>query len=90
MDIEFDPRKRELTLADRGLDFADAERLFDGPHVTLEDCRFDYSEPRYMTYGLLAERMVMIAWTPTETGIRVISMRKCNERERKKFAARMG
>lgn len=90
MDIEFDPRKREMTLADRGLDFLDAGRLFEGAHVTLEDCRFDYSEARYMTYGLLAERMVMIAWTPTATGIRVISMRKCNERERKKFAARMG
>jgi uncharacterized DUF497 family protein len=89
MDIEFDPEKRNLTLRERGLDFADAGRIFDGPKFTLED-RFDYPEPRSLTFGLLDERMVMIAWTPTETGIRVISMRKCNDRERKKFAARMG
>lgn len=76
MDLEFDPVSREKTLVERGLDFAEAERIFDGPHLTLEDCRFDHPEPRFMTYGLLAERMVVIAWMPTNTGIRVISMRK--------------
>lgn len=90
MDVDFDPVKRERTLAERGLDFSDAGRIFEGPHLTMEDIRFNYPEPRFMTYGLLAERMIMIAWTPTGAGIRVISMRKCNERERKKFAARMG
>ena len=90
MDIEFDPEKRNLTLRERGLDFADAGRIFGGPKFTLEDDRFDYPEPRFITFGLLDERMVMIAWTPTEAGIRVISMRKCNDRERRKFAARMG
>jgi hypothetical protein len=39
---------------------------------------------------LIDDRLVMIAWTPTENGIRVISMRKCNEREQKAFTARLG
>jgi uncharacterized DUF497 family protein len=34
MDITFDPAKRKTTLAERGLDFADAGRVFAG--VTLE------------------------------------------------------
>ena len=52
--------------------------------------RFDYPEPRFQTFGLLDGRLVMFAWTPTADGIRVVSMRKCNERERRKFANRLG
>jgi uncharacterized DUF497 family protein len=90
MEISFDPAKREATLRERGIDFAEAGLLFDDPSYTLEDDRFAYPEPRFLTYGMLHGRLAMIAWTPTETGIRVISMRKCNEREQARFAARMG
>lgn len=90
MIIEFDEEKRRRTLNERGLDFADAARVFDGPEFTQRDDRYDYPEPRYQTYGLIDERLVMIAWIPTEDGIRVISMRRCNEREQRKFAERLG
>ena len=90
MEISFDPAKREATLRERGIDFAEAGLLFDDPSYTFEDDRFAYPEPRFLTYGMLHGRLAMIAWTPAETGIRVISMRKCNEREQARFAARMG
>ncbi len=90
MDISYDEAKRQKTLRARGLDFADAGKIFEGTVIELEDDRFDYPEQRLRTYGLIDNRLVMIAWTPTETGIRVISMRKCNEREQKAFTARMG
>ena len=90
MEISFDPLKRAMTLQDRGLDFNDAARLFDGPTLTLEDDRFAYPEPRFQSYGLLEDRLVMIAWTPTNTGIRVISMRKCNDKERRRILRRLG
>jgi uncharacterized protein len=90
MQITFDEEKRRRTLEDRGLDFADADRIFDGPEFTQLDDRFDYPEARYQTYGILNERLVMIAWTPVEGGIHVISMRKCNDREQRKFARRLG
>ncbi|MFN3817516.1 hypothetical protein [Blastomonas sp.] len=32
----------------------------------------------------------MTAWTPVKGGVRVISMRKCNEREQAKFNRRLG
>lgn len=47
MKIEFDPSKREKTLMERDLDFADAGEVFAGHHFTLEDARNDYDEPRY-------------------------------------------
>lgn len=90
MEVEFDPRKREETLRERGLDFAEAGKVFDGPRLTLEDARFDYPEPRFQTFGMLGRRMVIVVWTPSGTGIRVISMRKCNEREQRRYGARMG
>jgi uncharacterized DUF497 family protein len=90
MKISYDPAKREATLLERGLDFEDAWQLFEPPTVTFEDDRFDYPEQRQITVGYLNNRMAMVAWTLTEQGIRVISMRKINEREQKRFAPRMG
>ncbi len=70
MRISFDPAKRAATLRMRGLDFADAAAVFEGPTFTFPDERFDY--PEDITAGLLAERMVIVVWTPAEDGRRVI------------------
>ena len=90
MDVSFETEKRAWTLAERGLDFADAARVFDGTTLTQEDDRFDYPEPRYQTYGWLAERLVLMVWTPTDTGIRVISMRNCHDKESRRIAPSLG
>ena len=90
MTIEFDDAKRDWTLRERGLDFTDAGAIFEGPGFTQLDDRFDYPETRFQTYGRLNERLVMIAWTPIPGGIHVISMRKCNDREQRKFASKLG
>ena len=86
MEISFDPVKRAWTLAERGLDFADAGTVFAGKVFAFEDVRFAYPERRYSTIGMLEERMVVILWVDAEDGRRVISMRKANARERKRFA----
>lgn len=90
MEISFDPAKRAATLAHRGLDFADAPRLFAGLTYTRPDDRFAYPEPRFQTYGLLDERLVMVVWAETGDGRRIISMRKCNEREQHRFRQQLG
>lgn len=75
MKIEFDPKKRNKTLKERGLDFARAEEIFNGQHFTGEDSREDYSETRYITVGKLDDRMVVMTWTPRGEVRRIISMR---------------
>ncbi|PCG09739.1 hypothetical protein COA17_07795 [Sphingomonas ginsenosidimutans] len=90
MDISFDPAKRARTLAERGLDFADAGRVFAGLTMTRPDDRFDYPEPRFQTFGLLDDRLVMVVWADVEGRRRIVSMRKCNERERHWFARQLG
>jgi uncharacterized DUF497 family protein len=90
VEISFDPAKRDKTLKERGLDFADAAQVFAGPMLTLVDDRFDYPEPRHQTYGLLDDRLIMLVWTETSNGRRIISMRKANEREQTRFRQRLG
>ena len=87
--LELDPDKRDRTLAERGLDFARAWEVFASRHFTAEDIREDYSEPRYVTAGMLDGRMVVMVWTPRGETRRIISMRKANEREQARYAHRM-
>ena len=88
MKITFDPRKRLETLADRHLDFLDARLVLSGRVLTTEDTRKDYGERRFQTVGLLADRMVMVVWTPRGRVIHVISMRKCNDKEQARYGKR--
>lgn len=86
MAITFDPAKRDWTLAHRGLDFAAADAVFDGPCFSFEDERFDYGEARIVTVGSLNGRMVLVVWTPRGADRHVLSMRKTNAREQARYA----
>jgi uncharacterized DUF497 family protein len=86
MRITFDPAKRAKTLADRGLDFADAAKVFAGITLEVEDTRKDYGETRIICFGYLEGRMVVVGYTPRGAGRHVFSMRKANEREQSRLA----
>jgi uncharacterized protein len=90
MKISYDPKKREATLADRGLDFRDAAEVFAGITLDYEDRRFDYRETRMITAGHLRGRLVILVWTQRGDTRHIISMRKANERERARLAAKFG
>jgi len=90
MEITFDPSKRDATLAERGLDFQDAETVFAGAVFERVDDKFDYGETRYITIGRLRERMVVVVWTPRGANRHVISMRKADDREQARYEARWG
>lgn len=82
MRVTFDPVKRARTLAERGLDFADAAIVFRGKTVEIEDRRRNYGETRVICYGLLAGRLIVIGYTPRGATRHVFSMRKANDREK--------
>jgi len=64
-----------------GFDFVDAPRVFEGPTFTYEDDRFDYSEQRFVTLGLLDDLVVSIVHTESVRHIRIISFRKATKYE---------
>lgn len=85
MKITYDPVKRLITLKDRELDFEEAKLVFAGRHFTKRDDRVDYGEDRFITIGRLRGRMVVLVWTMRGDATHIISMRKANEREEKRF-----
>lgn len=81
MEISFDPAKREKTLRERGLDFADAARLFDRRTITVIDDRFDDGEERFVSYGRIDDVGIALVWTERDGTRRIISMRRMHEWE---------
>lgn len=81
----WDEGKRRTTLAERGLDFADAEQVFDDRYFTRVDDRHNYGEPRFITVGWLRGRFVVIVWTPRDGERRIISMRYGHDREKERY-----
>ena len=77
--------KRALNIQQHGLDFVDAQRVFDGPTFTYDDDRFDYSEQRFVSLGLLDGMVVSIVHSESPRLIRVISFRKATKHEQAIF-----
>jgi uncharacterized DUF497 family protein len=85
--ITFNPVKRDWTLINRGLDFLDVPKVFAGPQFQFEDSRADYGESRIVTVGLLGGRMLILVWTARGDARHIISMRKANEKEQRRYYA---
>jgi len=90
MRLYWDERKRQRTLEERGLDFADAETVFGSRTITVPDDRRDYGEPRFITAGWLRDEFVVLIWTPREDGRRIISMRHGHADEEAHYEEQMG
>ena len=81
MRLEWDETKRRANLRKHGIDFANAEEVFDAITITIEDTRFDYGETRFITLGLLKGHVVVVTHTEQPDLIRIISMRKATKYE---------
>lgn len=90
MKLVFDPNKRLMTLAERGLDMARAGEIFEADHLTVRDDRRDYGEERFISVGFLDVRTVLLVWTQRGDELRIISMRKANDREQAKYSKQLG
>ncbi len=88
MEFEWDEAKSDLCFAERGFDFAHAVRVFLDPDRLIErDDRFDYGEPRYRALGQVDGRVFVVLYTPRSERIRLISARKANQREVRRYEA---
>ena len=85
MDLEWDEAKRQQTLRERRLDFADVPDFDPESVVTHIDQRRDYGETRYNSTGYLNGVLCSFCWTERGGKLRIISLRKINDRERKVY-----
>jgi uncharacterized DUF497 family protein len=85
MEISYDPAKNAENLANGRPSF-DAVAGFDFQTAFFWiDSRKEYGETRWSGLGFVGKRLHALVFTETPTGIRVISFRKANKREVRKY-----
>ena len=81
--FEWDEAKRSANIAKHGIDFMDAQEMFEGPILVLSDTRKEYGEARQIGFGFVHGRLMAMVFIEREPGvIRIISVRKANRREK--------
>ena len=85
---EWDPEKAIANLAKHGVAFETAA-AFDWANALIEeDNRFDYEEPRFYALAEVEGRLHAMIFTRRGQSVRVISFRKANDRERRRYEKR--
>jgi uncharacterized DUF497 family protein len=78
--------KNETNIRDRALPLLAAKAMFNSVMVVREDTRKAYTERRFIGYNTLSGRLMVVVFCfPSENHIHIISFRKANDREQKKF-----
>jgi uncharacterized DUF497 family protein len=90
MAFEWDEQKRASNLAKHGVDFRRMEALFESDFVEIEDDREDYGETRFTVFGEIEGRVYAVVYTWRAGNRRLISARRANGREQRKYHARHG
>ena len=90
MNVTFDPAKDAANLAKHGVSLTEAAGFEWGTAVVWPDTRRDYGEARMVALGYIGLRIMALVFVdrppvqPTER--RIISLRKANSREVKRYA----
>lgn len=86
MKIAFDPDKDDANRAKHEVSLAFAEQvLADSERLDILDVRFDYAEERFVSYGKVGDRIWVCVFAPRGDICRVISVRKANDRETRRY-----
>jgi uncharacterized DUF497 family protein len=85
-DYSVDANKSDRNRLIRGIDFASVVDFEWDSALISQDLRQDYAEHRFQALGFIGEHLHMLVFTPRESVIHVISLRRANQRERKRHA----
>jgi hypothetical protein len=84
--FEWDEAKNLENIRKHEIDFADVSAMFDSEMLIELDDRFDYGEDRWFGIGFLGLGIAVVVWTERrENVIRIISARRANRYEQKRF-----
>lgn len=86
MTITFDPAKDAANRHKHGVSLAEAAQLEWETAVIWPDIRQDYGEPRMIAIGYIDQRLYVIVFVEREGDQRIISLRKANLREIRRYA----
>ena len=84
--FEWDASKNDACFVTRGFDFEFAGQvLFDPKRLMSLDNRRSYGEDRYQVIGMIDGTLYVVVFTPRRASQRIISARKANQREIKRY-----
>lgn len=87
--ITFDPAKDAANIEKHGVSLALAERLEWDWLIAAPDARQDYGEARMVGYAPIGVRVYCVVFTERGRVRRIISLRKANTREVKRYASQV-
>ena len=87
MNYEFDPAKDERNLDKHGVAMAEALEFEWDSAMVQEDTRRKYAEVRLQATGLIGVRLYVMIYCKRGDDVRIISLRKANPREVKRYVA---
>lgn len=82
MNFEWDGKKCAANIAKHGVDFTEAEKFDWATAIETQDTRFDYDEVRWVALGYIRKRLHVLIYTKRLGKIRLISLRRANNREK--------
>lgn len=85
MEISYDSAKNAANIASGRPSFDEVARFDFQTAIFAVDDRHDYGETRIQARGFLGQRLHVLVFVETLAGIRVISFRKANKREVKRY-----
>ncbi|MFN3499100.1 MAG: BrnT family toxin [Pannonibacter indicus] len=80
MDFEYDPAKSTSNLSKPGIDFDQAQALWEDPWM-LEAPAKTEDEPRFLSIGKIEGKHWAAVWTPRGEAVRIISVRRARKEE---------
>lgn len=80
MNFEYDPAKSASNLSKHGIDFNQAQALWDDPWMLEVPARTE-GEPRFLMIGKIEGKYWTVIWTPRGDAVRIISARRAREEE---------
>jgi hypothetical protein len=89
MIFEWSEQKRITVLKARNLDFADARSLFDGRCLYTVPSPRD-TEERWVSVGETKGRLIAVVWMRRDDAVRIITMRRARDEEKRKYRALYG
>lgn len=85
MEYQWDESKRFRNLAKHGVDFEAVETFDWETAIRFPDMRKPYGEERWLALGKIGERLHALVYTSRHDGLRVISLRKANNKELSRY-----
>jgi uncharacterized DUF497 family protein len=86
--LRYDPGKNARNIAERGLSFEQVREFDWESAIIWQDTRRDYGEERFIALGRIGKRVHSLVFTRRSDTIHVISLRKANRREIRRYESK--